>query len=138
MNYPSMFILPLPMTVFSILHRFKGPKITLQISEKLAKLLCSKRHPCRINFEPDDLQFELKCLNKLMPKPYIACLEQACALQLWLAWHGQTTRLCIGKRIENGQLLMHAWLESTPEPFFYDSRFQEICITSSEDAQWKR
>lgn len=126
MHYPSILILPLPMAVFSALHRIYGPKKTIQITDQWAHKILTTRKTRRIGIEPEDLGFELRLLNKLMPKPYLACFEQACAFQLWLACHGQKAQVCIGKRMENDELLMHAWLETEPEPFFYDARFQEI------------
>jgi hypothetical protein len=55
--------------------------------------------------------------------PGSACLERACSLQLWLALHGCVSQVCIGKCVVDGELAMHAWVESAGYRYYYDERF---------------
>ena len=134
MRYTSILMLPLPMVVISACHHILGPEKTVQMSAFVSDFIASKRRHRRLGIEPEDFGIEMKILQKLMPKPWLACLEQACAFEIWLAFHGQASRVCIGKRVECGRLLMHAWLETEPAPFFYDDRFVKVdlCVHGME------
>ena len=66
----------------------------------------------------------LGVITRLVPSRIAACLELACALQVWFALHGRRTEICLGKRIEKGRLLLHAWIE--PDGVGRDERFEII------------
>ena len=77
---------------------------------------------------PNDVRFELSVVNRLMPHRIAACLELSCAMQMWLALHGNESHVVIGKRLENDRILVHAWVETEGEPFFFDARFVPIAF----------
>lgn len=62
------------------------------------------------------------------------CLEKACALTQWFACHGVKADIVIGHCVQDGQLLMHAWVEVDHEKkFFYDSKFNANWRSDSVD-----
>ncbi len=58
--------------------------------------------------------------------PWIACFEQACALQLWLASHEIPSTIVIGKCTQGNLMRMHAWIECAEQKYFYDDQFEAI------------
>ncbi|MBR4985374.1 MAG: lasso peptide biosynthesis protein [Proteobacteria bacterium] len=129
--YPSVIAIPFAMLSTGALKWALGPLKTRDLTHRAAAVLRAIRPPRRIAIEPDDMKFELRFIEKCKCPPRIACFEASCALTLWLAAHGQTAKVCIGKRLENGHLLMHAWVESDSNPFFYDGRFCKIWDTDA-------
>jgi|GEM_PF-6426740 len=114
------------MAISSILRHTLGPKMLIEISKQCEGwLLQSPLHlPCP-SINPEilaDVLVWIRRFSRLIPSS--ACLESACALQLWLALHGHASRICLGKRLEGSRLRMHAWLESSPHAYFYDPRFE--------------
>ena len=75
---------------------------------------------------PERIHLELALLHHLTPHKLFTCLETSCAFQQWLAVHGESGRVVVGKRIENGNLIMHAWVETEHAIFFKESDFEAV------------
>lgn len=124
--YPSVVTVPFAMAAIGVIKHFAGPAKTREMTHRLAARIRAHVPARRVGLEPDDMRYELCFIGKCRIPPRIACFETACAFDLWLAAHGQQAKVCLGKRVEQGEILMHAWVETDPEPFFYDSRFREV------------
>ena len=126
MVYPSLCLLPVPLVVFSVLHRVVlGPYKTIQDARRASEAVRRVVPPSRTPVTPQSLGWFYRHL-RYRTCPGIACLEKSCALELWLAFHGQKSRVCLGRRPDGGACLMHAWVESGTVSFFEDARFIEI------------
>ena len=121
--YPSILIIPPTQVIFAILKHIYGPRKTIQISHQTAQFMISLIPEQTHAFTPDNLKLEMKIISRMSCPPWIACFETACAFEQWLAIHGETSQICIGKRLENGRLLMHAWVQTKSASFFRDNRF---------------
>ena len=125
--FPSVFLFPVPMAALALCNRVCGPVRIMRLCENVSnRILNIVNKPQLIRY--NDVSFELSCVMRLMPKPYVACLELACTLQIWLAMHGDRARVVIGRRVENGRILMHAWVETINASFFADERFVPVSI----------
>ena len=130
--YPSVLLLPLPMAGLAAYNHFCGPMQTIRLSASIsAKILNFARKQKIIS--PKDISLELSVLDHLIPHRIMACLELSCAMQIWLALHGNSSHVVLGKRVENSQILAHAWLETSSEPFFFDDRFEPIMGTLRQE-----
>lgn len=125
--YPSLIFMPLGQIGFAVINHVSGPNTAIRIARKVADFLLYVVPGTRHHVTRDDVAVALKLIDRFMPRPWIACLETACAFQVWLAMHGENSTVCIGKRIETGRLLMHAWVRSESDEFFADARF-EACF----------
>ena len=123
--YPSIFLLPVPMVGLAAYNRINGPMQTIRLSDRISQKILNVVGTSR-PILPNDVGFELSVVNRLMPHRLTACLELSCAMQIWLALHGNRSRVVVGKRVENSQILAHAWLETSNQPFFFDDRFVPI------------
>ena len=126
--YPSIVLLPAPMIGFWLLKKYKGPCKTLNVSADIANRLLqlTKNYISSKTFTPEMLHTELAILHVLTPHRWLSCFETACAFQLWLAFHGEASQVVLGKRIENHQLCMHAWVETENAVFFKESEFDIV------------
>lgn len=124
--YVSVLALPFVMAGMGVVNLAFGPAMTRDMTHRLAEFLRARVPARQIGLEPDDMRCELRLIELCKRPPRIACLETACAFDLWLAAHGQKAEVCIGKRMEGGRIRMHAWVATEPEPFFYDGRFVEV------------
>ena len=120
--FPSIFLLPVPMVGLAACNRLCGPMPTIRLCSRLSNTILEFTDK-QNDILPDDVQFELSVVRRLMPRRIAACLEMACAMQIWLAFHGCRAKVALGKRVENGQILAHAWLETRNGHFFFDDRF---------------
>lgn len=121
--FPSLIFLPIGQICFAVINRVSGPYTTIQMGRKAADCLLDVVPKSKHHVAVNDIALALKLIDRFMPRPWIACLETACAFQIWLAVHGENSTVCIGKRIENGRLLMHAWVRTDSAVFFDDARF---------------
>ncbi len=121
--FPSLMLLPLGQIAFAVINRVSGPYTAIRIGRKVSKSLLEVVPKTHRRVARDDIAVAMKLIDRCMPRPWIACLETACAFQVWLAMHGENASVCIGKRIENGRILMHAWVRTDTDEFFADSRF---------------
>ncbi len=124
--HPTILLVPPAMVAFAILKSFAGPQKTMQFSRKSAQFL----HQLHLLSPRLPAPWELRFLQRCTLPPYVACLELSCAWQNWLALHSQSSTIRIGKRIENGKLLMHAWV-TTDAGAFFDAPGFTVCF---EDA----
>ncbi|MBO4349460.1 MAG: lasso peptide biosynthesis B2 protein [Proteobacteria bacterium] len=124
--YPSALFIPVSAIGFSVAHHFMGPQkvmhITQRVADKIADFVKAPAHPILAN----DMQWELQFIERMQIRPWVACFETSCAFSVWLSCHGQRSTIRLGKRVENGIFMMHAWVESKDEKFFYDARFVPI------------
>ena len=123
--FPSIFMLPAPMVGLAAYNRICGPMQTIRVCDNISRRILGivgKRRPIL----PEDVRFELSVVNRLMPHRLAACLELSCAMQIWLALHGNESHVVVGKRVENSQFFVHAWLETSVKPFFFDDRFVPV------------
>ena len=103
-------------------NRLRGPLPTMRLCSRLSNKILHYTGERQL-IHPNDVQLELSVIQRLLPHRFIACLELACAMQIWLAIHGNRAQVVVGKRQENSRILAHAWLETQAEPFFFDDRF---------------
>lgn len=139
MFYPSLSLLPLPVAIFTLINQCAGPLPCIQTAESTSKIALKIAQKLKISRQCDarKMQKSLRRLQRLIRLiPRAACLETACALKIWLALGGQKSQIQLGKRTENATLLMHAWLDAEPAPFFYDSRFTPIIIEQIKHNKW--
>ncbi len=120
----SILLLPIPQTGFAILNHFCGPQKTIEYSHRLANEILKFIPTSTHQFRPENMEIEMKIVRHLTFRPWIACLETACAFEQWLAFHGKPAQILIGKRVINGQIQMHAWLETESISFFKAPGFQ--------------
>lgn len=138
MRYPSALLMALPMVVIGIMHRHvAGPMITLTHVERVSRLIYGHAKSCTRRISPSDIDTEMRLLERVLPNRLVACFERACGLKIWLAFHGQETRVCIGKKMsDEGVFSMHAWLE--PDGFGrldgFDVLLTEPGIAGKDDA----
>ena len=119
----------LPMVGIGIMHRYgAGPMPTLKQVERVSRFLYAHVDACSRRISPSDIDTEMRLLDHLLPKRLVACFEKACGLKIWLAFHGQETHVCIGKKMsDEGIFSMHAWLE--PDGFGRPDNFDVILTT---------
>ena len=125
--HPSIFLLPAVMVGFGVTKRIFGPYRTLEYSQSMAHGIATtvqKKLGITRHYYPEDLHLELALLARLTPRPLVACFENACAFQQWLACHGEISEIRIGKRLEGDRLYMHAWVETEDAVFFRDGEFE--------------
>ena len=103
-----------------------GPQKVLRITQSVADRIANWVKSPATPIKASGIQWELRFIERMQIRPWIACFETSCAFSVWLAWHGQKSRIKLGKRVENGIFMMHAWVESQNERFFYDARFEPI------------
>ena len=127
--YPSVLLLPLPMAGIYLLKKTAGPLKTLnfnaQISQKIfafTRWIDLKELP----FTPGRIHCELAILQHLTPHSLFACFELACAFQLWLAAHGESSEVVLGKCIIDHKIRMHAWVKTENAVFFKDGEFDIV------------
>ncbi len=123
--FPSLFLLPVPMAGLAACNHLRGPLPTMRLCDRISNKLLQLTGEQKL-IHPDDVHLELSVVQRLLPHRIIACLELACAMQIWLAMHGNRAHVVVGKRVENGRILAHAWLETQAEPFFFDDRFVPV------------
>lgn len=125
--HPSILLLPAVMVGFGITKRLLGPYRTLGISQSMAEgiyVAVQKTLGITGHYRPEDMHLDLAILACLTPRPFAACFENACAFQQWLACHGEMSEIRIGKRLDEGRLYMHAWLETKDAVFFKNGQFE--------------
>lgn len=112
-RYPSALLMALPMVSIGIMHRYiAGPMITLKQVDRVSRFFYAHAAACTQRLTPSDIDAEMRLLERLLPNRLVACFERACGLKIWLAFHGQETHVCIGKKLsDDGVFSMHAWLE---------------------------
>lgn len=105
-------MLPVPIAACSALNRLiLGPHRVVLACAAVSERICAAVPARRIRIKPDDIASEMKALRRLVPKKFGTCLEIASVMQIWLAFHGQDSKVVVGRRIEGSKLRMHAWLE---------------------------
>lgn len=117
--YASLVVSPVFLVIFRAMNCvFLGPERTVGFTNRLsAKVL----EVCRLvgtdvaHIVPADIAREWRVLRRVIPLRVGACLEWACWLKLWLAFHGQDSQIAVGRRAVDNRIEMHAWLE--PEGF---------------------
>ena len=124
--YPTALFIPVSAVCWSIAHHFMGPQKVLRIAQNVADRIANLVKPPATPIKASDMQRELRLIERMQVHPWVACFETACAFSLWLGWHGQKSTIRLGKHVENGDFMMHAWVESCGEKFFYDARFEPI------------
>ena len=124
--FPSILFIPASGAFWSVVRLLSGPQRAIRmaqiVSHGVARIMPSRDRLIHAG----EMAFELRLLQRMQWKPWVACLETACAFSVWLACHGQRSTIKLGKRVENGMIMMHAWVESYGEKFFYDARFEPV------------
>lgn len=124
----SCLIIPGLQVGFSLLNHVLGPQKTIAISHQMANVILDIMPQKAQSFLQDDLNLEQKVLQRFSLKPWIACLETACSFEQILAFHGEPCVIRIGKCFENGQIYMHAWVETASASYFKDERYEECFV----------
>lgn len=124
--HPSLILLPLPELFFVACNHLHGPQTTMECARHIAQAIY-EHLPVLAKVQTENVANELRLAERVLSIPWGTCLEFSCAVQIWFAIHGQRSEICLGKRLQDGRLLMHAWIKTERDTFFEDSRF-ETCF----------
>ena len=124
--YPPIIIVPAAAVCWSVANHFVGPRRVRDATWRVADWIADRIGACQKPIIASDIACELRWIERMQLRPWVACFETACAFSVWLAFHGQKSTVRMGKRVEQNRLLMHAWVESSGESFFYDARFEPV------------
>lgn len=130
--FPSIVFLPLGQCFFGASKRMLGIVKTVALSHRISDAVLNVLGERETEILPQDMVWELRWIHYCMPRPWIACFETACAFEVWLAFHRQRGRVCIGKRMENGHLIMHAWVQCKTAGFFDSPGFEEVVMAPTD------
>ena len=124
--YPTIVIVPVAAVGWAVAHHFMGPRRVRDAAQRLSDWIADHAGSRGRIIRACEMERECRWMQRMQIRPWVACFETACAFSVWLACHGQKSTIRMGKRLENRQLLMHAWVESAGELFFYDARFEPV------------